>query len=150
MDAYYRHAQNHMANKDLKNIKNLQEIIYIIENNLAILDNNIILVNTVLDGCYDKKAKLENNLRFLKKDKVITIASEYKKISQKLDKVNKTIMVYEQSKEDYIRSNKQEKTTYNKIMGELKKQKDLIKNKKIVLFFDQKKRKNKNARKRQK
>lgn len=139
-----------MANKDLKNIKNLQEIIYIIENNLAILDNNIILVNTVLDGCYDKKAKLENNLRFLKKDKVITIASEYKKISQKLDKVNKTIMVYEQSKEDYIRSNKQEKTTYNKIMGELKKQKDLIKNKKIVLFFDQKKRKNKNARKRQK
>lgn len=130
-------------NEDLKKLKRLRDTIVGLEMELSIVEQDLIVVTSDLNYLHEMENTLLENLKILKKEKVIAMASQYKKSINELEDVRSAIrkrvnvkINLDRRLEIAVRRHK----TYTEDHDRLLK---AIKQEKVVLFFDQRKRRKK-------
>jgi hypothetical protein len=128
---------------DLAELKILQDRVIRLELELSIISKDIEVLEKDLYYLQIAKKTLSENLRVLKTEKAIAMASQYKKSIEELNYVSNKIVVCSNKLRQKIKLyNKlmlQKETTLSKFEEVTK----IIENRRVILLFDQSKRKRK-------
>jgi hypothetical protein len=129
--------------EELKKLKRLRDTLVGLEMELSVLEQDLTAIRTDLNYLYKLQDDLEENIRILKKEKVIAMAEQYKKSIDELEKTKKLIrdrINIEIRTRRRFQTVERRYKTYNKDYKQLYKQ---VQNHKVVLLFDPSKRKKK-------
>lgn len=81
--------------KELVDLKRVRDNLIGLEMELSNVEIDISAVGSDIDFLHSIQRSLVDNLNFLKKEKIITVASEFKKIKEDLKKVRDNLKNYE-------------------------------------------------------
>lgn len=81
-------------NQSLLRLKYLRDKVIDIEVHIALIESDLIATEKDLDFLDNLYKDLKENIDTLREDGIIVVASEYKKITQELEKVRKNIFFY--------------------------------------------------------
>ena len=130
-------------NQDLEEIKKLRDYIVGVEMHLSILELDIAAADRDVEFLKDMDSVLIENIEVLKMDKIVAVASEYKKIVRELKDIQENVDYYVNMK---IKLTK-EFEKYTKIkessLEEFHAKKDKFEKRTFVLPFDASKRRKK-------
>ena len=114
-----------------------------VEMQLDLIERDLMIANQNIDYLKKVKADLLANIKILKQEKIISIASEYKKTKEELVLADNNINYYEQLKKTLDEKNEIERKAYSNYYKEYKDLEKCIENRKVILIFDPDKRKGK-------
>ena len=122
--------------KDLQILKVAEKAIIEIEMRLNMVESDLIVINNDLDYLRKIKEDLEYNIDLLKKEKVIAIASQYKRSIDELSVVNTNIYNYESMKKvlalkmgNLLKQHEEHREFHDNL-------KKTLSNRKVILLFD--------------
>ena len=121
--------------ESLLKIKKIKNILLSLNTQIIQVENDLSLVRKDLDYLEHLEKALVDNIKFLKKDKIIALVGGYKEAIEQLNKVNRNIAYYMAAQEKLskdlvkLRENFEEnKKQYNQAI-------DVEKNEKVILIF---------------
>jgi hypothetical protein len=128
--------------KDLLRLKHLRDSIIGIEMQLSMVDRDLFAVNKDIAYLSDLEGVLVENIKILKSDKIIAIASEFKRSIEELKKVRENLAFYSGMKIKLEK--KAEKFEKMKIvyLEDFRVMKNLLDSSKVILLFDPSRKKN--------
>ena len=129
--------------KDLLKVKLLRDHMIGLRMELDLVINDLSVVNTDLEYLEKIEQDLVTNIIILKKEKVIAIASQYKKSLLELESVRKNISHYRNTKLQLDRKYEIKSKSYQRIFEDYEHRRKIMERSKVILLFDQKKRRKK-------
>ena len=124
-------------------VRKLKSYLVGLEMELSMLEENIVSTKNTISYLRKMEEDLSSNIKFLKKEKVISIASEYRKSIEELKIIKKNLSQYQSAtinmSEEYGRKRREYDENYEKY----KSLEHYIENRRVILLFDPKKRKKK-------
>jgi len=127
--------------RDLQRLKIAEKTIIEIEMRLNLIEGDLIVINSDLDYLNKIKEDLEYNIDLLKKEKIIAIASQYRRSINELAVVNTNIHNYENMKKALalrmgmvLKQHKEVKELHDNL-------KRALSDRKVILLFDPKRKK---------
>lgn len=129
--------------EDLAELKILQDRVIGLELEISIIAKDIEILEK--DIYYLKIAQytLKENLRVLKSEKVIAMVNQYKKSIEELDYVSSKIMVYSNKLKNKVKQFNKLTLQKSSALIEFDQVSKIIENRRVVLLFDQSKRRTK-------
>lgn len=129
--------------EDLAELKILQDRVIGLELEISIIAKDIEILEK--DIYYLKIAQytLKENLRVLKSEKVIAMVNQYKKSIEELDYVSSKIMVYSNKLKNKVKQFNKLTLQKSSALIEFNQVSKIIENRRVVLLFDQSKRRTK-------
>ena len=110
---------------------------------LSLIQSDLIAIDGDIKFLEDLALVLTENIEVLKSDKIIAVASEYKRAVAELKTVNQNLKFYIQTKVQLVQTQARHEKIMNESLLEFEELKKHVDNRKIILLFDQTKRKNK-------
>ena len=122
--------------KDLLKLKHLRDSIIGIEMQLSVIDRDLFAVKKDIAYLTDLEVVLVENIKILKSDKIIAIASEFKRSIEELKKVRENLSFYTGMKHKLEK--KLEKFEKMKIiyLEDFSIMKNMLDSSKVILLFD--------------
>lgn len=129
--------------QEINRLKQLRDQIVGIEMHLSLIQSDLIAIDGDIKFLEDLALVLTENIEVLKSDKIIAVASEYKRAVAELKTVNQNLKFYIQTKVQLVQTQARHEKIMNESLLEFEELKKHVDNRKIILLFDQTKRKNK-------
>jgi hypothetical protein len=127
--------------QEINRLKQLRDQILGIEMHISLLHNDLIVIDRDIDFLKDLALVLNENIEVLKTDGIIAIATEYKKAMDELKVVNKNLEYYLDMKDTLTRESVRHIKMKEDSILEYEELKKRIDSQRVVLVFDQSKRK---------
>jgi len=127
--------------EDLYKLKRLRDTLIGLEMDISVTENELIILNRDLHYMEIAESTLCENLKILKKEKVIAMASQYKKTVNELEYIGEKIKTYREHINRLENNLQKLLNKHNIYMTDYKAQKKVVDNQKVILYFDPKKRK---------
>ena len=124
--------------KEIAELKHLKGCILGLEMDLTLIERDIIVVTNDIDFLKKMEKDLIFNIQLLRRKNVIAIASEYKRSIEELGRVQSDIKSYTDLKNKLNSDYSEKLKEYKKYMKSFKKLEADIKNQKVILLFDPK------------
>jgi hypothetical protein len=126
--------------EDLQRLKQIRDAVVGIEMQLNLVESDLVEVSSSLDFLRKLESDLVFNIYILRRDGIVAVASEYKKSIEELKTTRHNIVAYTRKKrilnqkfDRYLRLFSDHQQEYSKLLRTLE-------NTKVVLRFDQSKR----------
>ena len=130
-------------NDDLKKLKKIRDFLVGVEMQLNLLYSNLNVVCDDLTHMYTVENELIENIKILKQDYIVAIASEYRRSIRELDYVRKKIAQWRNKQTILERRIARNQRIYKQYSDDFNALKKFVDNRKVVLLFDQNKRRKK-------
>lgn len=127
----------------LQRVKTLEAKLIGLEMELKLMINDLAIIKYNITQLVQMEKRLVYNINFLKKDKVIATASEYKKSVEELGAARESLQTYYDLEKAFISRIEEAEKLYSEFMEEYERAKGKLENEKVILLFDPKKRKKK-------
>jgi len=124
-------------------LRSLKNHLIGLEMTLDIIERDLLIAHQNLDYLTKVEQDLIINITFLKKEKIVSIASEYKKAKEELIIVRKNIQHYQNTRVKLERENEGRRRAYQKYYQEYKDLERFLENRKVILLFDPSRKKKK-------
>jgi len=131
--------------EDLVKLKILRDTLIGLEMDVSMAEKELEIITTDIHYMEIAESTLKENLNILKRERVIAMASQYKKSIQELSHIHSKIKTYrvhatrlEKRLDELVRRHK----VY---LEDYKAQKKFVEGQKVILFFDPKKRRKKGS-----
>lgn len=126
---------------ELKKLKLLRDTVIGIDMEMNLLEKEIDILNTDIHYMKIAKSALKENLKILKKEKVIAMANQYKKSIDELQHITNKIQLYERHR--FKTESKLEKLQkkYNIYAEDYEFHKNIVESQKVILYFDENRKK---------
>ena len=128
----------------LKKVKHLRDTLVGLEMQIGTINQDLSIVAYNLTHLRKLENDLIFNIIFLKKDKIIAIASEYKKSKEELKSVQKSIRKYVNDEIRLSRALEEYTRKFNTCVEEYEFARKQLDSEKVILIFDPSKRRKKN------
>lgn len=129
--------------RDLQQVKRLRDHMIGLQMELDLIVNDLTVKATDLEFLEKLEGDLCYNINLLRQEKVIAIASQYKKSLLELESVRKNISFYKNTKRVLEARYEVKKRAYDRASEDYEARRKAIENSKVILLFDQKKRRKK-------
>lgn len=129
--------------QEINRLKQLKDQIVGIEMHLSLIQSDLISIDGDIKFLEDLALVLKENIEVLKSDKIIAVATEYKRAIAELKTVNINLDFYTRTKFELIQSKARHEKMKSDSLLEFEELRRHIDNRKIILLFDPTKRKNK-------
>lgn len=127
--------------KDLLKLKQLRDHLVGLEMNLSMIERDLQAVEKDIAFLNNLQTVLVENLTILKSDKIIAIASEYKRSDEELKKVRENLSFYSNMKIKLQKDFDKYEKARVKYFEEYTALQQVINRRKVILLFDPSKRK---------
>lgn len=131
--------------KDLARLKTLRDNLIGLEMDLDITEKELDILDKDVGYLEIARSTLLENLKILKKEKVIAIASQYKKTIAELQYVEDKIIAYRKHIFSLEQKLKKLERLHSIYLTDYKEQKRLVESQKVILVFDPKRKKKSGA-----
>ena len=128
-------------NQDLNKLKKLRDHIVGLEMKINLIEGDLIAVESDLVFLEAMEQNLNENLKILKSDGIIALASEYKKIKIEMKTVEKNLRFYREIQEKLRRDLAKYEKTKIECLEEFDVLKKEYEDRQVVIPFDSSKRK---------
>ena len=128
-------------NKELQRLKQLRDHIVGVEMHLNMIQTDLGAIDRDIKFLEDLALVLTENIEVLKSDKIIAVASEYRKVVEELRTVNKNLSYYISMKSKLTREFDRYTRIRDNSMEEFNELTKQIDSRKVILLFDPSKRK---------
>ncbi len=122
--------------EDLQKLKKIRDTIVGLEMQLNLIHGDMDVIMTDLIHMYAIEAELSENIVILKKDKIVTIASEYKKSVYELGMVQKKIAQWKNRELSLSRRMEVKERAYKSNVEQFESLKSILEKQKVILLFD--------------
>ena len=127
--------------QEINRLKQLRDQIVGIEMNLSLIQSDLTAIDGDIKFLEDLALVLKENIEVLKSDKIIAVASEYKRTLAELKTVKENLNFYIRTKQDLLRNKERHDRMREASLAEYESLKKQIDNRKVILLFDPTKRK---------
>jgi len=134
-------TETESMNKDLFKLKSLRDKVIGIEMQFTLIETDLSATARDISFFDDLLNGLKENIALLRKDGIVAIASEYKKVNEELKTARKNLSFYKNLHGKLQSELDMYKTMYDETLKEYKNLEKSINNEEIVLKFDPSKRK---------
>lgn len=121
--------------KQVERIKELKVILLGLEMDRDLLEQDLNDLNTDIDNFKIYKEKLEENIKVLKRKKIITIASEFKRIKEQIVTIENRLTKHAIVRDSVLKMLSRKRLDYNKHKEELDHLQQELNRPPIVLPF---------------
>ena len=132
-----------LMKESLRKIKKIREILISLTNNVSSIERELDILHKDLKYLRGLRVTVENNIRFLKKDKIIALVNGYREAIDQLNKVDNNINYYESMVEKASNNLNKYKVEFDKNMEEYDILLEIERREKVVLLFDPSKKRKK-------
>lgn len=122
--------------ESLLKVKKLQDTVVGLEMQINVCRQDLDIINHNLTILYKAEEDLVFNINFLKKEKIVAVATEYKRSIDDLIDVRKKISQLTSNKIQVERKLEKNLKNFEEYMGEWEYAKKQLDNEKVVLVFD--------------
>lgn len=122
--------------ESLLRAKKLQDIVVGLEMQINVFEQDLNIIEHNLTTLYKAEKDLVFNINFLKKEKIVAVAVEYKRSINDLANVRKKISELVSNKNKVKKDLNKKLKNFEKYMQEWKYAKKQLDNEKVVLIFD--------------
>lgn len=130
---------------EMVRLKRLKNYLVSLEVNLDIISDELLSIRKNVDYLLKLEQDLIANIQILKKEKIVSIASEYQKTKEELSTTRKNLEYY-RNRQQRLESDKvSNRAIYKDYLHEYKELEHFLDNRKVILLFDSSKRKKKDS-----
>jgi hypothetical protein len=119
----------------VKRVKDLEAVIVMLEVDMDIATRELSVVNHNVRQFRKIKRRLLANIQILKQDRIVVIASEYKKIQEELGYVSENLIMYTNMKNFHQQGLAKKCELYKQYVSELDMANKILENEKVVVMF---------------